>query len=686
MKAFTIYLFTASFLMFNSFLNAQTKIEKEIFEDGEYFFAQDDYAEALTSYLKLYKYGYQENANINYRLGVCYLQSNIDRDKAVTYLEKAVKNVSDKYVEGSLKENSAPMDVYLFMGNAYRNGLQFDKAIEAYNLYITNAKKANELDKSYAKAQIEACGRAKEAIKSPLRIKITPLGRPINTNAANYNPIISQDENYIVYVTRLKLYDAIMVSEKNSGKWSNPINITPDIQSDGDQYPVFLSADRNVLLLCKRNNNNSDIYESTFDGKVWLQSRPLNKEINTKYWESHACISNDGKTLYFTSNRPQSLGGTDIFYSELNAKGEWGSAQNIGSEINTTFNEETPYISLDGKRLYFSSQGHESIGGYDVFYSDKDENGKWGKPVNLGYPVNTTDDDLFYVPVKNGTVAYQAKDLKKAGIGDLDIARIEIFSKAHPFKYGVQGNLTGLVKNLKTDQVKLKLYDPATKQFIDSVKADESGKYSFKSNVIAGNYNVQLASNKLTVISKEFAIPEDYPNDNYSVDNGLFDITPDVNEKLALESSGSAKKSNEVVTESKAIHNILFPFNGAALTEDANNEVNNIIEIMKKNPSLVLEVIGYTDSWGREDYNLILSEKRAKAVKDKIKSKGISITRLKSKGKGMADPIAINENTNGTDNPEGRAFNRRVEFKISKSDNADITIVLIAVPENLKVK
>ena len=301
---------------------AQVESLKENFNDAEYFFAKEDYTEALSSYLKVYKNGYKENANINYKIGICYLYSNADRDKAVQFLETAVKSISDKYKEGSLKEINAPVDAYLFMGNAYRITMKLDKAIESYQKFISMARKDDNIDKNWANEQIEACKRAKIAITKPVRAKFIMLDKPINSKTASYNPVLSGDGNTIVFVSKLRFYDAVEISTQKNGVWGSPVNITPEIQSDGDQYPCFLTQDGKTLYLNRRNNDNSDIYVSTFDGKQWSQSKPLNKEINSKYWESHACVSPDGKTLYFTSNRPQSYGGLDIFVSHL-TNGDW---------------------------------------------------------------------------------------------------------------------------------------------------------------------------------------------------------------------------------------------------------------------------------------------------------------------------------------------------------------------------
>jgi outer membrane protein OmpA-like peptidoglycan-associated protein len=716
MKSILTIALLISILCFSRGIVAQTIPDKESFDDAEYFFAQEDYVEALASYLKLFKKSYGDNGNINYKIGICFLHTNTDKNKAVTYLEKAALKASEKYTEGSIKEENAPLDVFLFLGNAYRIDNQLDKAIAAYTQYLTIATKITTDERNYTNLQIEACKRAKEAIANPMKAKITSLGKPVNTSAANYNPIITPDENYMVFVSRLKLYDAIMVSQRSKGVWGTPDNITPDIQSDGNQFPVFISQDRNILLLAKQDFNNSDIYVSEFDGHVWTKSEPLNKEINTKYWESHASITGDGKTIYFTSNRPQSIGGTDIFQATLTQKGEWGNVQNIGSVINTQMNEETPAISADGKTLYFSSQGHQTIGGYDVFYTVLDDSGHWSAPISLGYPINTTEDDLFYSPVKNGLVAYQARDMKnRGGVGDLDIARIETFSKTHPYKYTVSGNMASVFKDVNFKQLQLKLTSIDSKKDIDSIKVEKDGSFSFEYAAQFGSYVLQARYNDFNATGSVFTIPENYDPEVYIVAGNSLDFATLYNsylaaktpvkdtitsEVVAMQTNGDAKKTDKLtvskdknqsktteVNKPATIHCILFPFNGSELDEVALKVVNEAIAIMKENPSLVIDIIGYTDSWGKDLYNIQLSDKRAKMIKAYFTKAGIKYNRINSvKGKGKESPIAINENENGTDNPEGRTFNRRVEFKIVKCNNKNVVVAPLDVPEKLRIK
>ncbi len=404
---------------------SQSKYEKSLFNDAEYFFAMEDYSEALPLYIQLSKRSFKNNYNIMYKIGICYLNIPGEKIKAIEYLYKASMNINLNYKEGSIKETKAPVDVLLHLGNAYRVNNRLDEAIETYEKFITTTTniKIDPIVINWAKTQIEACKRAKIALRNPIDVKITPVGKPIQVKGVMLHPVLTIDEKKMVYVVRQKFYDAIFYTQRANDQWNQPRNITTELRSDGNQYPVYISPDGKTILLSYIFGDNSDIYISQFQNKRWSSSVPLSKTINTKYWESHACMTADGNMLYFTSNRPGTIGGIDIFVSELLPNNQWSEPINLGQPINTSLNEETPFISPTGDTLYFSSQGHESIGGFDIFYSIKNEDGTWSDPINMGFPINTTDDDLFYFPISK-TKGYQARyipDLKSQNIVTLEI-------------------------------------------------------------------------------------------------------------------------------------------------------------------------------------------------------------------------------------------------------------------------
>ncbi len=412
----------AFILLSTGFLFSQEKTSgeiKELFNDAEFFFAQEEYSDALIDYIDLYNNGYKENANINYRIGICYLNLPGQKEKAIPYLLEAVKSVSKKYNESSLKQKTVPFDAYLFLGNAYRVNNRLNDAISSYTRYKELTGTAEGVE--YADQQISACNTALRYMSNPLNIRFTNLGDSVNTYSSNFKGVVSGDGKTLLFMNEMPFYDAVFFSRYVKGAWSAPINITPQIQSDGDQYVSSVSYDGTQLILTREDAFNSDLYQSIYANGTWSRAIPLQgTDINTKFWESHGSLSRDGKTLYFTSNRKDGLGGMDLYISKLQDNGHWSKPVNPGAVVNTPLNEDTPFITENDSLLYFSSQGHETMGGYDFFVSRLNAEQQWTAPVNIGYPLNTTDDDLFLYPWNNARIMYTSR-IEKDGFGKEDL-------------------------------------------------------------------------------------------------------------------------------------------------------------------------------------------------------------------------------------------------------------------------
>jgi len=397
---------------------------KSTFYDAEYYMLYEDYNEALNLYLTLVRDGLN-NAYIQHRIGECYLNIPGQKNKSIPYLEKACEDIATTIKEGSIKETKAPVRAVFYLACAYQSNNQLDKAIETFNWFKNELADQKIYNTDYVDRQIESCKVAKDLISHPLAVKTINAGELINNNYSNILPVLSSDESTMLYVSKLKFYDAIFYAKKDSADWAAPLNITPDLQSDGNLYTSHLSCDGKTLVLIKSDNFNSDIYLSKFSNGKWTIPEKLNKHINTKYRESFASITSDGKKLYFVSDRKGGFGGMDIYVSVWDEKtNDWGKAENLGSTINTAFNEETAIICEKENKLYFSSQGHYNMGGYDIFCSDY-INGEWSAPENLGYPINTTDDNIYFYPIGDGKQAYISR-YDENGYGMEDIIKIEI--------------------------------------------------------------------------------------------------------------------------------------------------------------------------------------------------------------------------------------------------------------------
>jgi outer membrane protein OmpA-like peptidoglycan-associated protein len=669
---------------------------KEYFLDAEFFLAEEQYVDALYDYMELYNAGYQDNANINYRIGICYLNIPGQKEKSIPYLLESIKNIKNNNRESEFREAKAPMDAYLYLGNAYRVNNMLDKAIEAYNKYKELLPASDNAGLSFVDHEIEACNAAMEFINNPVEIRKTNIGEPVNSNSSNFNPVLSGDGKTILYMNELPFYDAVYYSVLENGKWTEPVNITPQIQSDGDQYVTSVSHNGDVIYLSRDDNFNSDIYYSYLKDGIWQKSEPLSKKINTKYWESHASISRDGKTLYLASNRKDGFGGSDIYKSELSKSGEWSEPENLGSVINTPLNEDTPFITEDGNQLYFSSQGHRNMGGYDIFKSTKDANGQWGPPENLGYPVNTTDNDLFYYPVDNGNTAYLSV-FDPTGFGKEDIYQIKIITPELLEKEIAERVKKDVEEEEMTQQLEAKP-DEKTEEIVEQeAEAIEETKEpaELSEQMIAEEKAEEAVAEEKT----EDTIPEEEIEEAVTEEETEEAVAEEETEEAVAEEKADitdvAEKSDEekatAITAAEELREVIitpvyFGFDRYDLTAESKARLDKIALLAREFKNLDFELIGLTDAIGPASYNKLLSERRAQSVKTYLLSAGINAGRLVAIGYGETRFAAINSNPDGTDNPEGRKYNRRVEIEIKGEDLKKIIIKRFEVPDYLKIK
>lgn len=413
------------------FSDAQEENPEDIFNDAEYFFATGEYQEAVYLFNKLVTLK-PDHPNFNFWLGMSYLNIPGQEVNAIPFFEKAVLKTSLKSKPKEYKEYYAPHHAYFYLGNAYRINNELEKALESYLKFkdIKNFEKKYNL--RITDEEIKACERAKIIKDTRLNYTLLNVGEPLNSGSSDYAPVLTPDESIIVFLNSQRFYEAIMYSEKINGKWTQPVNITPQVGSDGDMIPTSLSKDGTELYLTKNTRDKGDIYVSRKNGALWSKAVPLNENINTKANETFASLSSDGNSLYFTSDRKGTLGGLDIFLSKRQSSGEWGPAVNLGPVINTEYDEESPYLTPDGQILYFSSKGHFNMGGFDVFYSAIDNSGIFKEAVNAGSPISTTNDNIRYFPVSDGSKGYLAMFNQKESFGGQDIYRIEILPFTSP--------------------------------------------------------------------------------------------------------------------------------------------------------------------------------------------------------------------------------------------------------------
>lgn len=632
---------------------SQADFERK-FKMAEETFDNKKYNQALAMYLELYN-GDTANANLAYWVGRVYLQSTGRKEKAVPYLEKAVKQVSDDYREHQAAERRTPLATYKFLADAYHLDSQFDKAILTYNIYRQEMKKQHKNDnvnEDEADRRIQMCYTAKELVKTPVNMKVENMGKAVNSKYADYSPVLTADGKIMIFTSRReggitndtyddgRYFEDIYMTHFVNGKWSEAKNIGEPINTSGNDATVGITIDGQNILIYKDDNGDGNIYRTHLNGDTWSAPEKLNENINSKYWEPSAFITADGNTMYFVSDRPGGYGGRDIYKSELDENGEWGKAMNLGATINTKDDEDGPFLHPDGITLFFASTGHKTMGGFDIFYSAMSDDGSWQTPVNVGFPVNSPDDDVFYVVSPDKTRAYYSS-YKEGGIGEKDNYMITFIDRK-------QEPLTLLKGEVKDDA------GMVPKNIVITVTDNETGKLVgvYRTNSKTGqyvmiltpgkNYNLVYEAEGFLFYSENRDIPK---NTNYYEIYRPILLPP-------------------IIVGSKVtLNNIFFDFDKATLRPTSNVELRNLVRFMNKYPLVKVEISGYTDSKGTEEYNLKLSQNRAQAIVSYLLSKGISQARMTAKGYGEAHPDAANQKSDGSDNPAGRQLNRRVELK-----------------------
>ena len=428
MKQVLLLILLVGLTISKSFSQESYQLE-EMFLDADSWFFYEDYEEALPLYLRVLEAD-SLNYNVMYKIGFCYLHTPGQKAKSIPYLEEAINKTTLNYRDNIYAEKSAPVDAIFYLGNAYLVNNKINEAIDAYSGFqnkITKTKKiANKdiYDTEYLSRQFDACKNALQMQYEPVNFIARNLGSPINTRFNEFNAIVSGDGLTLVFTASLKFYDAIFYSKKENDQWSYPINIMGQLGVDDKSASTGLSFDGTELFIYRDDDFDGNIYVSNLNNGIWSKIKKLGENINTKYWESHASLSPDNKKLYFTSNREGGYGDLDIYESERVNDSTWGKAKNLGKIINSRWNENTPFLTPDGKRLFFSSEGHKGMGGYDIYYSTLD-NEEWSEPVNIGYPINTTDDDIFFAPNENGNFAYCSQFSRK-GYGGQDIYKFQL--------------------------------------------------------------------------------------------------------------------------------------------------------------------------------------------------------------------------------------------------------------------
>ncbi len=485
---------------------------KDLYYDGRYF-------DALNIFLELDSLEPNTPDNI-YHIGICYVQ--LEHDEALPYLTRCLET-----------PENYPADLHYYAAAAYHMNHFFDKAKHEYEVYRAHLYTKKGLQKNYKlineiNRQIQMCEVGTGLIENKLDIHIYRLDAPINTEYSDYAPVLTADEQTIIFTSERPnttgghldkqdhtFNEDIYISHKDEdGNWGPASKLS--INTPGQDASVSLSPDGHSLLLYHYNKdhflarNSGDLYLSKLVGDSFTTPELLPGHINSPFWESGASMSADGNMIYFSSNRKESIGGTDIFSVKKLPNGEWAEPMNLGVNINTGHDEDSPFIHPDGKTLYFSSDGHHTMGGYDIFFSElDDETGQWSEPKNIGYPINTAHDDIHFTLSADGTRIYFSS-VREEGHGDKDIYYATIKKDRHKLL---------VLKGFVLDSVTRKPV-PASIRVRDKETNELIGIYN--SNAKTGKYLVVFTEDKNYDITIE---AEGYEDCSHSIDNyGLEDF------------------------------------------------------------------------------------------------------------------------------------------------------------------
>ena len=642
-------------------LTGQAQSVKEFIARGDQLYSKKDYKHALDAYLSAQDIN-PDDASLNFKIGLAYLYSDT-KSKAATYIDKAYR----------LNPSVNP-DIDYHLGIAFQNTNDFKRAIQ----HFKDFKKKNEKLASVADEKIDECVVADSLAQNELNVIIENLGPAINSPFGDYSPIISADGNTLIFtsnrsedLTKVKsntTLEDIYIAQKAGKTWGEPKKISTNINTvKYNDAAASLSPDGKTLFLYYEEGA-GDIYASRLENGEWTKPEPLGKNINTsQYWETCASITADGKKLYFTSDRPGGYGDLDIYVSELDSKGQWGKAINLGPVINTPEADDSPFIHYDGVTLYFSSHGHRRLGNSDIFVSEF-KNGKWQKPENIGFPINSWEYDGFFTISPDKKKGYYST-VKDGGLGGVDIYSITFLEPKYKPKP------KPIVKAEEKKPVKKEEYvDPIVQLHKDmKVVTVLKGKVIDEVSAKPLGATISLVDNQnnkvLTKISSdpvtgdfEIIIPH---GGNYGVatekDGYLFNS---INFNLPQFAEFQEIDTHIIMVKAEigskvVLKNIFFDVGKSDLKQESIAEVEKIKSLLITNPELKVQINGHTDNTGNAASNKTLSLKRATSVIDYLSKNGISAARLSAKGYGSERPIVSNDDEMG-----GREINRRTEIEI----------------------
>lgn len=537
--------------------------------------------------------------------------------------------------------------VFFTLANAEMMSGDYSNALIHYKVYLAQDGMSAR-NRVYAEKNLKNCEFAVTALKNPIPFNPVSVGPSINSPDDEYWPSITADGQTIMFTRQAivsgqaaygQSQEDFYISYYSDNKWNKaydagfPLNTS---QNEGAQtlssngaYMFFTACDRLGAF------GSCDIYFSSLNNGKWSEPMNIGSPVNTKNWESQPSVSADGKTLFFSSNRPGGFGGKDIWYSKFSEKNVWTKPVNLGEKINSAGDEMSPFIHFDGKTLYFSSDGRVGMGGFDIYLTRMNDDSTWTDPQNLGYPINTYNDELGLIIESEGKKAYFSSVRDKSNGKDIFSFNLYESIRPNPVSY-MKGKVFdketgGLLKaeyeliNLSTGKTIVKNTTDATGNFLVCLPSGY-------------NYGINVSKTGYLFYSENFAF------------EGLHTAAEPYIKRINL---------NPIkVGEEMQLSNVFYEVDSWQLKKESMSELNNLVSLLNLNKNIIIEIGGYTDSTGSDDYNKTLSEKRALSVVNYLIANGIVSNRLQYKGYGNTFPVGDNITV------EGRKLNRRTEAKV----------------------
>lgn len=647
MSKLAFFLSFSFLLLFFTFTDSQGQSRKgqdysvrnkkaiRFYQESENYFIRRQYGQAIRLLEQAVDKA-PEFTEAHIRLGTIYRAVG-QFDKALQHLETAGRLAG--------KKDADPQALFA-LGELYWQLGRYEEAKENMEAFLATSPRQKPLV-NIASNIVKDADFASEQLKNPLPFKPEVLPKSVNAHELQYFPVLTVDQQHLIFTRRISSApqhdeDLVISSRDKQGNWQAAESISANINSENNEGTSTISADGRILIFtsCKgrQDYGSCDLFISRKTGDSWSEPENLGSAINSRNWESQPALSADGRTLYFVSNRPGGQGGNDIYVSTLGQNGEWSSPENLGGTLNTSFDEISPFIHANGQTLYFASNGHRGMGGYDLFMSELEE-GQWQQPRNLGYPINNHEDQVSLYVTADGRQGYYAHEEKRNN--RLDQSLIYRFDIPEQIRVRNKSNyVTGRVFDAATKEpigAKITLFDIIDDRIVNSVSSDpEKGTYYM---VLTEGSEYALYVNKPGYLFESLSF-------NYGKNNTHEPIEIDV----YLEPIRSGI--------STTLNNIFFETDQFQIQPKSETELQRVVNFLQENPEVRIEIAGHTDDVGSAAYNKVLSEKRARAVYDYLVKAGISPERLRAKGYGQTQPVVPN------DSEQNRQRNRRIEFSI----------------------